>query len=342
MGEASHGSPLTAFLSILSFSPPGATLPAMTEFELIKRCFSGWSLSDPGLIVGQGDDCLVWRDSAPLAISIDTAVAGRHFPVDATPARVAQRAFLPAVSDLAAMGAKPAFFTLALTLPADVDDDWLLAFGERLRELSEQWGLVLAGGDTTAGPGLVMSVQVHGRVHQPLLRSGARPGDDVWVSGATGLAAAALPTILGASRAEVPEHWLTAYWQPVPRIELGLGLVGLATSAIDVSDGLAADLGHIATASGVRIEIDCEQLPMEAELQSRLGERVWETVLAGGDDYELAFTAPADRREAVLALSRSLALPLTRIGRVGAGDATVRIRHNGRPVVLGRGGFQHF
>ena len=333
---------LNQTLTVLSFTPPGATLPAMTEFELIERCFGGWSLADPGLIVGQGDDCLVWQDSAPLAMSIDTAVAGRHFPENATAAQVAQRAFLPAVSDLAAMGAEPAFFTLALTLPKTVDDDWLLAFGRRLRELAEHWGLVLAGGDTTSGPVTVISVQVHGRVQQPLLRAKAQPGDDVWVSGQTGLAAAALPKVLDPTLPPVPEHWLAAYWQPVPRIELGQKLVGLATAAIDVSDGLAADLGHLAEASGVRIDVDCERLPMEPELQTRFGEEVWALVLAGGDDYELAFTAPVDHRDLVSTLGRSLALPLTRIGRVEAGDAGVQIRHNGRPLALRRQGFEHF
>jgi len=314
----------------------------MTEFELIERCFGGWSLTDPGLIVGQGDDCLVWQDSAPLAMSIDTAVSGRHFPENATAEQVAQRAFLPAVSDLAAMGAEPAFFTLALTLPKTVDDAWLLAFGRRLRELAEQWGLVLAGGDTTSGPVAVISVQVHGRVRQPLLRANARPGDDVWVSGQTGLAAAALPNILDPTLPPVPEHWLAAYWQPVPRIELGKKLIGQASSAIDVSDGLAADLGHIAEASGVLIQVDCERLPMEAELRTRFGEAVWDTVLAGGDDYELAFTAPVDFRDDLVVLGRSLDLALTRIGRVEAGDAGVQIRHNGRPLAVGHRGFEHF
>lgn len=314
----------------------------MTEFELIERCFSGWSLSDPGLLVGQGDDCLVWQDPAPLAMSIDSAVAGRHFPVDATPEQVAQRAFLPAVSDLAAMGAEPAFFTLALTLPAVVDDTWLLAFGRRLRELAGQWGLVLAGGDTTAGPCTVISVQVHGRVRDPLLRSGARPGDDVWVSGQTGLAAAALPYVLDPNHPPAPEAWLAAYWQPEPRIALGQELVGVATSAIDVSDGLAADLGHLARASGVHIDIACEQIPIEAELDARLGDRLWDAVLTGGDDYELAFTAPPEQRRRLSDISEALSLPLTRIGGVAAGDAGVQIRHNGRPVNLARGGFQHF
>ncbi len=314
----------------------------MTEFELIERCFSGWRLHDSGLLVGQGDDCLVWQDDAPLAMSIDTAVAGRHFPLDATPAQVAQRAFLPAVSDLAAMGATPAFFTLALTLPTPLDDSWLLAFSTRLRELAEQYRLVLAGGDTTSGPCTVISIQVHGRVRQPILRSGAREGDDVWVSGQTGLAAAALPKVLNPASADVPEAWLAKYWQPEPRLALGEALVNLASAAIDVSDGLVADLGHIATASGITIRIETEHVPVDNTMIERYGETAWHYILAGGDDYELAFTAPPEQRSSLQRLAEQLALPLTRIGRVEAGDASVQIRHNGRPVRLDQAGFQHF
>lgn len=314
----------------------------MNEFELIKECFGGWAVQNAGLQLGQGDDCLIWQDPAPMAMSIDTAVSGRHFPESASAGQVAQRAFLPALSDLAAMGAEPLFFTLALTLPPPLDSEWLFAFSRRLRELSEQWGMVLAGGDTTAGPCVVVSIQVHGRARQPIRRSGARAGDDLWVSGRTGLAGAALPAVLAPHSQAVPEAWLEAYWQPTPRIELGQRLCGLASACIDISDGLAADVRHIAEASQVRIELDAERVPTDPELPLRLGDRALECILSGGDDYELAFTARADQRPAIAALADALDLPLTRIGRVGAGDAGVDLLHHGLPLDLSQQGFQHF
>lgn len=315
----------------------------MTEFELIEACFRGGLARDPGLLVGNGDDCLIWQDASPLAMSIDTAVAGRHFPEHATAERVAQRAFLPALSDLAAMGAQPAFFTLALTLPTPLDVDWTRRFAERLLALADQYGLVLAGGDTTAGPARVISVQVHGRVSQPLRRNGAQPGDEVWVSGQPGRAAAALPAVLAEREAEVPAAWLDAYWQPQPRLLLGQRLVGIASAAIDVSDGLVADLSHLARASGVALELAVEQLPLADELAQRLGvDDAIGAVLAGGDDYELVFTAPASRHAELVQLSHDLALPLSCIGRVLAGDAGVSIRHNGERYRSSWPGFTHF
>lgn len=315
----------------------------MTEFELIDACFSGGLVRDKGLLLGQGDDCLIWHDPAPLAMSIDTAVAGRHFPEHATPERVAQRAFLPAVSDLAAMGAEPAFMTLALTLPTPLDEDWTRRFARRLLQLADQYGLQLAGGDTTAGPVRVISIQVHGRVQRPLKRGGAEPGQDVWVSGQPGRAAAVLPAILEEREADQPQSWLDAYWQPEPRLLLGQALTGIASAAIDVSDGLVADLEHIARASGVAVELAVERLPLADDLPERLGfEQAVARVLGGGDDYELAFTAATQARGSLEDLSRQLALPLTRIGRTVAGDAGVTIRHNGAIYRPTRPGYQHF
>lgn len=314
----------------------------MNEFELIERCFGNWTTRNPGLRLGQGDDCLIWQDPTPMAMSIDTAVVGRHFPENATAEQVAQRAFLPALSDLAAMGAEPVFFTLAITLPAPLDSDWLFAFSHRLRQLAEHWNMVLAGGDTTSGPCTVVSIQVHGKAPNALLRSGARPGDDLWVSGRVGLASAALPAVLAPDRHTVPQAWLDAYWQPTPRIELGRRLRGLASACIDVSDGLAADVGHIAQASRVRIDLNADQVPTDPELGHRLGEQALSRLLSGGDDYELAFTTPREKRATITALAESMAVPLTRIGQVSAGDAELVIRHNGQPMALGHQGFQHF
>lgn len=327
---------------ILPFPGRKATLPAMNEFELIEHYFRGWRGSHPDLILGQGDDCLIWHPRRTTVMSIDTAVAGRHFPEAATGAQAAQRAFLPALSDLAAMGADPAFFTLALTLPSPIDNTWLDDFARRLSELSEHYGLVLAGGDTTSGPCRVISIQMHGLVDAPLRRDGVQPDDDLWVSGFPGRAAAALPAVLNPARASVPEDWLTAYWSPQLRIELGQRLVGLASAAIDVSDGLVADCGHLAKASGLDLQIETSMLPQAPSFRGQPEDQVRSWILSGGDDYELAFTAAPGQRDAITALAATLDLPLTRIGQAQAGDGQVLIRHNGEALTLSETGFQHF
>jgi thiamine-monophosphate kinase len=314
----------------------------MNEFELIEHYFRGWHGSHPDLILGQGDDCLIWHPNRTTVISIDTAVEGRHFPIHATGAEAAQRAFLPALSDLAAMGAEPAFFTLALTLPSPADAAWLESFAGRLRELSEYYGLVLAGGDTTSGPGRVISLQMHGLVDAPLRRDGAQPDDDLWVSGFPGRAAAALPSVLNPAGPTASPDWLQAYWLPQPRLELGQRLIGLASSAIDVSDGLVADCGHLAKASGLDLVIDTGLLPRASSFNSVQDEQVRSWVLAGGDDYELAFTAAPEYRETLIKLAGLLDIPLTRIGQAQAGDGRTLIRHNGHFQTLAGNGFQHF
>lgn len=314
----------------------------MNEFELIEHYFRGWRGAHPDLVLGQGDDCLIWHPRRPTVMSIDTAVAGRHFPEAATGAQAAQRAFLPALSDLAAMGAEPAFFTLALTLPGPIDHTWLEAFAGRLRELSEHYGLVLAGGDTTSGPARVISLQMHGLVDAPLRRNGVQPNDDLWVSGFPGRAAAALPAVLNPARASAPADWLAAYWSPEPRLELGQRLVGLASAAIDVSDGLAADCGHLAKASGLALLIDTDKLPQAPSFRGYPEDEVLSWILTGGDDYELAFTAAPGQREAIAALAATLNVPLTRIGQAQTGDGQALIRHNGEALALSETGFQHF
>lgn len=314
----------------------------MTEFELIQHCFTNWPITHPSIVLGQGDDCLLWQSNEPLAISIDTAVQGRHFPDWASGAQVAQRAFLPALSDLAAMGATPAFFTLALTLPAPLNEAWLMDFSGRLKQLATDYQIALAGGDTTAGPVPVISIQVQGTVQQALKRSAARSGDDVWISGYTGLAAAAIQALLNDRYADIPDAWQQAYWQPQPRITLGQSLIGKAHAAIDVSDGLWADLAHIARASQVHIELEAEQLPVHASLEGLPQNRVFELMLTGGDDYELAFTAAEAQREAIVQLSKQSGLSLTRIGKAKAGDDRVSVVHNGKPLALDHQGFEHF
>lgn len=270
---------------------------ASGEFALIARYFSSLG-AGAAVDVSVGDDCalLSLNEGERLATSIDTLVAGRHFFPDTFPEDIGYRCVAVAVSDLAAMGARPLGMTLALTLP-EADDFWLHAFSEGLAQACSQYTIPLVGGDTTRGP-LTMSVSVFGALphDQSLLRSGAKVGDRVCVSGPLGDAAAALAFIQEQWQPE-PDHGeylLQRFHRPTARLSLGRSLLGSATAAIDISDGLLADVGHIATASGVKVVIDCERLPLSEAVRSHPTEKDrlrW--ALSGGDDYELCFCLPA-------------------------------------------------
>jgi thiamine-monophosphate kinase len=300
------------------------------EFELIRRYF--WGLGGGGPIrLGIGDDAALLElpPGEVLVTSVDTLVEGVHYPEDTFPEDVGYRALAVAASDLAAMGASPLACTLALTLPA-VDELWLQAFSEGLARACADFGLPLAGGDTTRGPGSVITLQVFGAcpADAALRRDGARPGDQVCVSGTVGDAAAAL--------AILEERWhpgpeaaalVERFNRPTPRLALGERLRGVATAAIDVSDGLLADLGHIAAASGVAIALDSGTLPLSPALAAA-GEQGRAWALGGGDDYELAFTLPADA-----------AIPegCSRIGEVREGSG---LSVDGAPAEAS--GYRHF
>lgn len=270
----------------------------LSEFSLVYRYFSALGRG-PGVDLSVGDDCAILR-LAPgerLATSVDTLVSGVHFVEDMFPEDVGYRAVSVAASDLAAMGARPLGMTVALTLP-EADELWLHAFSQGLAEAVAAFDLPLVGGDTTRGP-LTITVQVLGGLpaRQALLRSGARAGDALYVSGPLGDAAAGLACLAG--RWQPPpgqvEYLLQRYQRPRARLELGLQLLGRASAAIDISDGLLADAGHIAAASGVRLVIDPDLLPLSPALLSRGDrEQVLRWALAGGDDYELCFTLPPD------------------------------------------------
>jgi len=287
----------------------------LTEFALIARYFSALGRGD-AVDLGVGDDCAILRlpPGQRLATSMDTLVAGVHFPEDAFPEDIGYRAVAVATSDLAAMGASPLAMTVALTLP-EADDFWLTTFSEGLAAAVSQYKLPLVGGDTTKGP-LAITVQVFGALpgDSALLRSGATPGDLVYVSGTPGDAAGGLAFLQERWQPE-PEHaeyLLGRFYRPTARLELGVELLGSATAAIDISDGLLADAGHIASASGVKINIESALLPLSAALASHSNrEKALQWALCGGDDYELCFTLPA-------------ALPVprgcTRIGEVTKGE----------------------
>ncbi|MBY6034713.1 thiamine-phosphate kinase [Marinobacter daepoensis] len=266
----------------------------MGEFELIRMYFK--PLADRAnrdqLPLGPGDDCAIQRlePGHDLVFSVDTLVEGVHFPVGYEPEKLGWRALAVAVSDLAAMGAEPACFTLALTLP-DADAGWLAGFASGLSRAGQAFGIALAGGDTTRGP-LTISVQVHGLVARSaeIRRSGARSGDFVCVSGTLGAAGAALDYLSEPAPGPDQLAVLSRYHFPEPRLALGQSLVGLASAAIDISDGLLADLTHLLEASGVGADIDVEKVPLMPELVVLKGDDARRLALTSGDDYELCVT----------------------------------------------------
>ncbi|RZL02690.1 MAG: thiamine-phosphate kinase [Rubrivivax sp.] len=297
----------------------------MGEFDLIERFF--WRPAGQGprrAVVGNGDDCAILAPAAgmQLAVSTDTLVEGRHFLSTVDPRRLGHKALAVNLSDLAACGAQPMAFTLALTLPR-VDEAWLAGFSQGLLALADLHGCELVGGDTTAGP-LAIGITVMGEVpaDQALLRSGASPGDDLWVSGWPGLARLSLEAFRGSLApslsGEAFDLTRLAMECPTPRVELGLALRGLASAAIDVSDGLLGDLSHLLRRSHVGARLVLDALPVHPVLATRPLSQQHDCVLAGGDDYELVFTAPAAHRPQILALSDTLGLPLTRIGAIQA------------------------
>lgn len=317
----------------------------MGEFELIRNYFAAapCAQAGEGVALGIGDDCalLALPPGEHLAISTDTLVAGVHFPDPCDPYLLGQRALGVSASDLAAMAATPVAFTLALTLP-EISAEWLKAFAQGLNVMAQRCRLQLVGGDTTRGP-LSLTVTVFGRVPagQALTRSGARAGDLVCVGGPLGDAAGALPLVLNqrGTEASTAEALLARYWSPQPQFTLGLALRGKATAALDISDGLLADCGHIALASGVRLLVEQEKLPMSVHLLAFTGlKAAREAALSGGDDYLLAFTLPPEHLQALL----DEGLPVHVIGRVEPGEGVALIDTNGHDLPVLARGYQHF
>ena len=317
----------------------------MGEFELIRNFFAAAPCAQggEGVALGIGDDCALLDVpfGEQLAISTDTLVAGVHFADPCDPFLLGQRSLAVAASDLAAMGATPLAFTLALTLPA-VEADWLQAFARGLNLMAQGCGLRLIGGDTTRGP-LCLTLTVFGRVPrgQALTRSAARPGDLLCVGGELGNAAGALPLVLGQRSATpaIAEPLLAHYWSPQPQLALGQALRGKASSALDISDGLLADCGHIALASKVRLLIENDRIPVSLALQEFLGDAdAQQAALSGGDDYVLAFTLAAVELPTLLADG----WPIHVIGRVVEGQGVGLLDVDGRDITPTIRGYQHF
>ena len=314
------------------------------EFELIAKYFTR---PVRNAALGVGDDCalIAVPVACQLAITTDTLVSGTHFFPDADPEKLGHKVLAVNLSDLAAMGALPRYVTLALTLPS-IDEQWLAAFARGFFALADEAGVELIGGDTTRGP-LSITLTVIGEVGvgQALTRGGAKEADDIWVSGSLGGAALALRHLQrGVTLAPAAfESAAARLHQPIPRISLGRALVGVASSAIDISDGLVADLAHICERSGLSAHITWSAVPLPTSLLSVALEHRVACALTGGDDYELCFTAPATMRHALLNISANSGVELGRIGQMRPGEPKVYVYdENGAALNIGSAGFDHF
>lgn len=318
------------------------------EFALIEKYFAR---PTPSAALGPGDDCALLEPTPgkQLAVTTDMLVSGTHFLPDTDPKNLGWKALAVNLSDLAAMGAQPRWVTLAGAMPA-ADENWIAQFAEGFFACAKEYGVDVVGGDTTKGP-LSLCITAIGEVTpgQALRRSGAQVGDQVWVSGRPGLASLGLAHLQG--KIQLPAPWprlcIGALEKPRPRVALGLALIGIANSAVDVSDGLLADLGHIASASGCAAEIKLVQLPHLPKGESYnavLRKLALECQLAGGDDYELCFTAPFSQHQAICKIAAELELPLWCIGDMvagKAGDVTV-FDPDGKAVEFDLSGYDHF
>jgi thiamine-monophosphate kinase len=331
---------------------------ALTEFELIDRffrrgsgkCVESGSADSRGVVLGIGDDAalLAPTPGTQLAVSVDMLVAGRHFFADVDPEALGHKTLAVNLSDMAAMGAMPRWALLAGALP-DGDPEWLSAFARGLFALAAAHGVELVGGDTTRGP-LNLCVTILGEVPagEALLRSGARAGDSIWVSGALGDAALALAhragrLVLASDDAAACQE---ALLRPAPRIALGVHLRGLASAAIDVSDGLVGDLGHILESSKAGAALELAAIPRSKALDRQLAtpgrDIALECLLAGGDDYELCFTTAPSHDPRVAALAAELGLPLHRVGTVVAAPGLTIRDSSGRPLARLPRAYDHF
>lgn len=323
----------------------------MGEFELIRRHFQRAAPAGSAVVLGVGDDCALLQPppGEQLAVSTDMLVEGRHFFAGAEAQALGHKALAVNLSDLAAMGARPLGFTLALSLPA-VDEAWLTAFSQGLLALADRHGCPLVGGDTTAGP-LNLCITVLGSVApgRALRRDAAQAGDDLWLTGRTGEARLALERRLGTAWAQAvaldaeTEATLEArLHRPEPRLALGQALAGVARAALDVSDGLAGDLGHVLAASRVGACIDEAALPLADALAGLTDTCRRECLLHGGDDYELLFTADPTRRAEVQAAAQASGTAVSRIGRIEAAPGLRLNTTDGRLLDWPLRGFDHF
>lgn len=313
----------------------------MAEFDLIARYFTRPSTAE----LGVGDDAALVsvQPGHQLVVSADMSVSGTHFFAEAAPYDIGWKSMAVNLSDMAAMGAQPRWATLSIALPA-VKHDWLAAFSQGLFDCAEAFAVSLIGGDTTRGP-LNIAITILGEVPrgQAITRQGAQLGEDIWVSGRLGEAALWLQHQQGhiTLDAQTLAGCAQAMHQPQPRVALGLALRGVASAALDVSDGLLADLTHILQASKLGAQLHWEAMPLPVLATPLAPAVLAQAVLAGGDDYELCFTAAPQQRSALEALARQISLPLTRIGHTTASSELV-VLQQGQPLTISQKGYQHF
>lgn len=314
----------------------------ISEFDVIERFFAQNAPCRGDVVLGIGDDAAVLQvpPGFQLSVAVDTLVAGRHFPEATAPRDIGYKALAVNLSDLAAMGAEPLWATLALTIP-DPDEAWLADFARGFFELAQRYGVALVGGDTTRGP-LSVTIQLMGCVHpgQAMRRDTARPGQRIFVTGTSGDAAFALRQLQ--ARVEVDAYLLERLNRPQPRVAFGRELAALGASAIDVSDGLLADLGHVLDASHCGATLYVDRLPRSDALRDQPGDAVLECQLGGGDDYELCFSVDAGRVADVRRLAAQQRLRVTEIGVMEAQSGIRCLHDNGNPCQTRAAGFDHF
>lgn len=318
----------------------------LSEFDLIKQYFVTPASKDPRIALGIGDDCALLNPSPgkQLAISSDMLVSGRHFFPDADPFGLGHKCLAVNLSDLAAMGAKPLAFTLALSLP-EANRAWLDRFSKGLLTLASEHNCTLIGGDTTKGP-LNICITIFGEITpgQALRRDAAQVGDDIWISGDIGDARLALAGYWKELELSPEQHQQSAVrmHRPTPRIALGMELCAIAHAALDISDGLIGDLGHILERSKVGASLEVDKLPAGLMLQSQPQELRRRFTLAGGDDYELCFTAPIQQREQVIAAGLRTGTAVTRVGKIEHKLGLRLLDQDGQHLALELKSFDHF
>ena len=316
----------------------------MDEFELIHRYFSAGSAKRADVVLGVGDDAALLRvpEGWELAVSTDSLLPGVHFPADLDPAAVGHRSLAANLSDLAAMGAEPAWALLALTLP-EADDAWLESFSRGFCALAKQHQVALVGGNIARGP-LNITITAQGLVPkgQALKRRGAKAGDRIFVTGHPGDAAAGLK-LIQSGKTDMADPCVRRFAYPEPRVKAGVALRGLASACIDISDGLLADLGHILESSDVGATVLTAKLPLSKRLLELHGmEAAQRLALTGGDDYELLFTAPPERQQLIEEELKALDCPVARIGSVDAEPSLRCLEASGHGLKLAQAGYKHF
>ena len=321
----------------------------VSEFDIIKRYFDRpeFKTKQDVFLLGIGDDAALIKPDAKqkLAISIDTLNAGIHFPLETSAEDIAYKALAVNLSDMAAMGATPRWFTLALSLP-EPDNDWLARFASSLFDMAQQYQVTLVGGDTTRGL-LSVTIQIAGELEQEkaLLRAGAQVGDLIYVSGTLGDAALGLALLNDKSfNVNKAQYLLSRLHRPTPRVEIGKAINTIAHACIDISDGLFADLGHILAASEVGANVYIEKLPHSTEALNLLAQyhEYQEQFMRGGDDYELCFCVAKENQEKLKKLSLNFDCQISCIGEITRSNELYCLDEKGHPVSLNQQGFDHF